>query len=189
VTEALQKSGEVLTDEAGNEIPHLTRLEMQYREAPAAKTAELIGTKGLGVIPKLIAGYVSFLSNRDSRTAKRKRLASWWTRIVGDDREYMQLLRGTATPDDSIAWIQRQVLITLKLIKEKAPDDWEKLMTKQIEDVEVQPLVRKKWCAWATARDQRKKAQNDFDQYERDERVLAEIRKVWPERCGKEVSI
>jgi len=174
VTEALEKHGEVLTDGNGREIPHLTRLELQHRDEAAAKAARLLASEGLDIIPELIGDYVAFLSHRDPRQRERKRVASWWQRIVGNKKRPLELARGAATPDDSIFWIKKQAVITLKLIQEKAPDIWERIR-ELVNDAEVRAGTQSKWNAWAVARNQRKAEAKEAAELEHEERVLDEI--------------
>jgi hypothetical protein len=174
-TEALRNSGEIVTDEHGNELEHLTRLELQHRRDHAQAVAEKIAECGVDVIRKLIAGYISFLSAYDSRLKRNKRVARWWRRIAGDECQYVPLLRGTATPDDSIAWIERQGVATLKLMRSKAPELWKRLLEEKLSDYEVRPLKEKLWDAWARGRAERKAELAEIERVEREEEVVAEM--------------
>jgi hypothetical protein len=178
LTEKLDKTGEIATDENGNELPRLTRIELQYRGRAARSAAQKIASGGIGGIPKLIAGYVTFLEGTDERCKRRKAPADWWQRIVGTEREALELMRGTATPDDAICWIERQAVQTLKLIRREAPDVWKRLLEEKLDDCEVQPVKAKQWEAWAKARAERQKERAEIERFEREEAVLAEIERA-----------
>jgi hypothetical protein len=188
VTEKLDKTGEIITDAACNEIKHLTRIELQHREEAATQAAGKIAKHGLAVIPALINGFVVFLNNRDCRQKRRKRVAGWWKRIVGKRQEFLELTKGTATPDDSICWIERQGAQTIKLIREKAPDVWKRLLDKA-DDYEVRKGVQKKWDAWETRRNNRKAELAEMEQIERDDKIVARIIKAHTEAGHRESAI
>lgn len=177
LTESLSKHGEIPMDEAGNELDHLTRIEFQNRRKVAHSVVLSLDKRGLRVIPEIVAGYVTFLSARDSRARRRKREASWWTDIVGSDRSYVNQLHEVSSPERSIHWIKSQVVPTLKLMQRHTPDEFKKLMEDSLLEYEPRPLPDATWQAFAERKAKRKAELAEMRQSERDDFVIADFQK------------
>lgn len=175
--EMLKKTGEIPTDNEGNELDHLTRIELQCRRKVSNCMAEDICREGVGFIRKAIAGYVSFLDPRDKRQRRRRQIAKWWLRIVGDERRELSLPHVVATPDRSIRWIKKQAAATLRAMRDFAPEKWKDLLENTIAEYDLSKKKERVWSAWAKARKERKALMEELTQIEREDDALWRIQK------------
>ena len=181
VTELLHKGGEIATDDQGNELGHLTRIELQCRREAAQATIKAVNVDGPAVTPELIAYFITFLSPRDDRKRRRKRAAMWWEDIVGKERLCLDRLAAATEPEKSIQWVRKQVAPTLKLMKKHMPEQYEKFLTDDIPECQVRDLQDSKWEAAAKIKADKKTQLANMVEYERDERVIADLQKYLAE--------
>ena len=187
-TELMKHSGEIPLDHEGNELDHLTRLEMQNRRKVAHEVALAVAVCEYPIIPKIIGGYVSFLSNRDNRQRRRKRIAKWWADIIGEEKFFIQGLHTVSTPDRALKWIKTQVVPTLKAIKVYLPDEYKSLKSDLVDDYELRESRANIWAAHAQGKAKAKAARESIERFERDERVIADFvkfQKDYRERNGE----
>jgi len=173
----LKQTGELPTDLNGEELDHLTRIEMQCRRAQAHLLARQICQYGIRVVPCAIAGYLSFLDPRDSRKRRRRNVARWWERIIGDVRHILSIPHTVSSPDQAMFWIKRQVTPTLKMMREFAPDKFKELLEDWTVDYEAQPARVKKWETWAKIRAERKALLAELEQIEKDDDAMWRVQK------------
>jgi len=171
----LKQTGELPTDLDGQELDHLTRIEMQCRRNTAHLLAQQIRQYGMKCVPMAIAGYISFLDPRDGRKRRRRNVAPWWERIIGDREMVMTLPHTPSSPDQAMLWLKKQVVPTLKLMREFAPDKYKLLQEDWMMDYEPPVTKIKKWDAWAKIRAQRKAELEELIQLEKDDDAMRRV--------------
>ena len=174
----IQTTGEVATDQYGQELDHLTRIEMVCRRVAAQMMVQQVCQHGLGVIRELIAGYLSFLDPRDKRKKRRRNVANWWTRIIGEKRSVLILPHAVSSPDQAMLWIKRQVTPTLRMMRDMAPDKFKELLETWVVEYESSPQRQKTWKVWADIREQRKNALAELIRVEADDNEAWRIEKM-----------
>lgn len=176
-TEMMMKTGEIATDNEGNELNHLTRIELQNRRKRANAMAEAIARHGVSVIPEVIGDYVKFLDPCDKREKKRKNIAKWWLRIIGDKRRALSVPHVVSSPDQTLRWIKKQVAPTLRLMRDMAPENWKQLMESWIADYEVPAKKERTWATWAHIRAERQALIEDLSRIQWEDDALGRIEK------------
>jgi len=176
--EMLLKTGEIPMNEFGEPLEHLTRIELQCRREAAQLLACQILQRGIGVIRPVMAGYLSFLNPRDKRKKRRREVARWWERIVGEERTCLTLPQVVMSPDRSLKWIKKQVLPTLKAMREIAPDKWKALVEDWMPEYELPPATAREWNAWVTARAAYKAATEELIRQEKEDNEEWRVQKL-----------
>ena len=194
IANLLAKGGEIPVDWNGNELTHLTRVEMQCRRESAHMLACEVVRRGIGVIRPIIGGWVSFLNPRDTRKHRRREVTPWWQRIVGEERRFLTLPQVVADPDRSIKWIKKQVIPTLKAMRVHAPEKWNELVEDWMADYELRAETDEIWKGWAKDRQIRREeldkliqSEKEDDENWRVEKLLAAASPTVNEEVGYEI--
>jgi hypothetical protein len=174
--ELSKKTGEVPTDQYGTPLDHLTRIELQCRRKASHALAREVVTNGVGAIKSVIGGYITFLNPRDKRKKRRRSIAPFWERIVGNERRFLTLPQLASSPDSSILWIKHQVVPTLKMMQDMAPDKWKQLLNEWIADYEINPKRLKDWEVWNGQRQARDVEIKDEIEEERQHKLAKEAK-------------
>jgi len=171
----LAKWGELPTDEFGQEIERATRIELQGRKEAADLYAIELARLGPGIIPPLIGSFLTFLDANDKRSRRVKRVAPYWSDIIGPVTKALPRLRSPTPTEKTKLWLDKQVAPSLKMLKVYDPERYERLLQEKVALAEVTPAKRKKWEACEAERLRRKEEIAELLQEEQTQEYLARL--------------